>query len=84
MKIEIIADDYNKEEFINMLAWIELCGDLGHTCEYFQVGVDGDGAGRLKFKFEDENQQKEYNDIIKEMLKIYETEHKDLQMISFE
>lgn len=84
MKIEIIADDKNTEEFINMLAWIELCGDLGHTCEYFQVGVDGDESGRLKFKFADENQQKEYDEIRKEMLKIYEKENKDLEIISFE
>lgn len=84
MKIEIIADQNNEKEFINMMAWIELCGNIGHTCQYFEVGVDGDGSGKLQFKFDNSNQQKEFDDLKKEMLKLYDKNGKDLEIISFE
>lgn len=84
MKIEISANDSNKYEFMNMLAWIELCGNIGHTCQYFQVGVDGDGSGKMNFKFDDKDLQKDYDELKKEMLNIYQKENKDLEIISFE
>lgn len=82
MKID--ASDGNIKEFKKMLAWIEICGSIGHTCQYFQVGVDGDGSGRLKFSFEDKEEQKQYDLLKKEMLSQYDKNDNDLKRISFE
>lgn len=54
------------KEFIRILAWMEYCGDIGHYTN-FLVGLDGDGSARPKFKFKDENTQKQYDDLRRSM-----------------
>ncbi len=66
-----------------MLAWIELCGNIGHTCQYFSVGVDGDGSGRMQFKFEDHEEQLEFDNLRKELLEEYQKSG-DLKEINFQ
>ena len=44
MKIEIKGKGQTKH-LINMLAWIELLGSVGHSAS-FKVYADGDGATR--------------------------------------
>ena len=41
------------KNFVKMLAWIELCGNVGHSAS-FKVFCDGDGATRYRFDFDDE------------------------------
>ena len=65
MKIDIKGSGRTKH-LINMLAWIELLGDIGHSTS-FKVYVDGDGCSRWKFKFENEEEQKQFN-ILKQQL----------------
>ena len=47
-------------EFINMLSWMEMCGNIGHSTE-FVISMDGDGDARPKFIFEDDEVQEAYN-----------------------
>ena len=44
--------EYQLKRFIDILAWMELCGDTGH-CTDFLVVMDGDGTARPKFVIED-------------------------------
>jgi hypothetical protein len=53
-----------KKELLHMLAWIEYLGNVGHST-FFRVFVDGDGATRWKFKFDDTEQQKDFDEIRK-------------------
>lgn len=82
MKVE--ASKENKREFLKMLAWIQLCGDVGHTCQWFKVGVDGDGTGRLRFIFDDAEDLEIFNDVKKELMKDWNAGKGDLKQISFE
>lgn len=41
----------NVNGILKMLAWIEFCGNIGHTPKYLRVYIDGDGATRFRFKF---------------------------------
>lgn len=66
MKIEIKGKGQTKH-LINMLAWIELLGSVGHSAS-FKVYADGDGATRWRFSFEDEELQEQYKKIKKELL----------------
>ena len=54
-------------QFLNMLAWMELCGNVGH-CTDFQVRLDGDGSARPKFKFDSEEMQKSFDDLRTDMI----------------
>ena len=54
-------------EFIKMLAWMELCGNVGH-CTDFIVRLDGDGSARPKFELETDELQKEYDNLRKDIL----------------
>lgn len=54
--------DYQMNRFINMLAWMEMCGNVGH-CTDFIVVMDGDGTARPKFIFETEELQKQFDEI---------------------
>ena len=36
----------NKVQLIKMLAYIEFCGNIGHTPKYLKVYIDGDGKSR--------------------------------------
>lgn len=51
----------NKVQLIKMLAYIEFCGNIGHTPKYLKVYIDGDGNTRFKFKFKDKNIQMYYD-----------------------
>lgn len=82
--MKINASENNKREFMKMIAWIELCGNIGHTCQWFKVGVDGDGSGRLNFEFDDKQEQDEFDKIKNELLKEYDETDEDLKEISFE
>ena len=82
MKIE--ASKENKREFLKMLAWIQICGEYGHTPKKFKVSVDGDGSGRLKFIFDDTEDLEIFNDVKQELIRDYNKCKGDLQQISFE
>lgn len=55
-------EERQMREFMKMLAWMEYCGNIGHYTD-FLVGLDGDGTARPKFKFEDEEVQKQFEDL---------------------
>lgn len=77
MKIDICGNG-NGKHLMNMLAWIELLGNVGHSAS-FKVYADGDGNCRWKFKFEDEEQQKQFDALRKELCKEYINNHKDIE-----
>lgn len=80
MKINILGNGNNKQ-LIKMIAWIELLGNVGHSAS-FNVFADGDSNTRWKFKFEDEEQQKEFDALRKELCKEYINTHKDIEHFS--
>lgn len=68
LKFEVsFPHERQMNKFINMLAWMELCGNVGH-CTDFMVRLDGDGSARPKIKFETEELQKEYDELRKSFL----------------
>lgn len=77
MNIQICGHG-NGKHLLNMLAWIELLGNVGHSAS-FRVYADGDGNCRWKFKFEDEEMQKKYDTLRKELCKEYINNHKDIE-----
>ena len=56
--------------FVNMLAWMEYCGNVGH-CTDFLVRLDGDGSARPKFIFENEKAQESFNDLKRDAKEIF-------------
>lgn len=58
-------------KFINMLAWMEFCGNIGH-CTTFSVRMDGDGTARPKFYFDTPEFQKSYEELRHGMKDTYE------------
>lgn len=67
MKVNISArGEYQLRHLLNMLAWMEWCGNVGHSSA-FTVFFDGDGAAKIKLEFEDENTQKKYDELRKSM-----------------
>ena len=54
--------EYQMKKFISMLAWMELCGHVGH-CTDFIVLMDGDGNARPKFTFETKELQEQFINI---------------------
>ena len=79
----ITEKEKNSNEFLKMLAWIYLCGSVGHTSK-FEVTVDGDGQGIVKFDFLDEESREKINEIKNELLEEYINKGKDLKEIIFE
>lgn len=68
LKFEVtFPDDNQMNEFIKMIAWMELCGNVGH-CTDFLVTLDGDGRARPDFKLESEELQKKYDEIKQSLL----------------
>ena len=59
-------EERQMKEFMKMLARMEYCGNIGHYTD-FLVGLDGDGSARPKFKFEDVETQKTYEDLRRSM-----------------
>jgi hypothetical protein len=80
MKIDIKGNG-NTKQLINMLAWIELLGNVGHSAD-FKVFADGDGSTRWKFKFENEEQQKEFDALRKDLCKEYINTNIDIEHFS--
>lgn len=80
MEIEICGTG-NKVQLVKMLAYIEWCGNVGHTPKYLKVYIDGDGATRFKFKFKDENMQMYYDGWKKIITNEYNQNGKDLECI---
>lgn len=68
LKFEVsFPHERQMNKFVKMLAWMELCGNVGH-CTPFMVILDGDGSARPKIKFETEEMQKEYDELRKSFL----------------
>ena len=65
-------EERQMKEFIKMLAWMELCGNIGHSTD-FLVNLDGDGNTRPKFKFENKELQQSYDTLRKTMSEKYDT-----------
>lgn len=63
----IFPEERQMNVFLNMLAWMELCGNVGH-CTDFVVKLDGDGSARPKFIFNDESLQNSYDELRKQYL----------------
>lgn len=82
MNMEISASPEQKAEFSKMLAWIELCGSIGHSCE-FKVRVDGDGKARMKFGFSNKADLDAHKALKKALLEEY-SNNGNLKEISFE
>lgn len=80
MEIEICGTG-NKVQLVKMLAYIEWCGNVGHTPKYLKVYIDGDGATRFKFKFKDENMQMYYDTWKRIITNEYNQNGKDLEFI---
>lgn len=66
---------------IKMLAYIEWCGNVGHTPKALKVYIDGDGDTRFNFKFKNEDNQQIYEDYKKYITEDWNKEHKDLEFI---
>ena len=64
-----------------MLAYIEWCGNVGHTPKYLKVYIDGDGSTRFKFKFKDENMQMYYDGWKRIITNEWKKNGKDLEFI---
>lgn len=71
MNIEIcMAKPCQEKNLMKMFAWMEICGDIGHSTN-FDVIFDGDGSAKIKCNFETKEFREEYNKIKKEILNIY-------------
>lgn len=70
----------NEVSLIRMLAWIELCGNIGHSAD-LKVMIDRDGITQFKFEFQDKEMQKAYEECKKNLLEYHNKEHKDLERI---
>lgn len=79
LKFEVkFPNDNQMNEFIKMLAWMDLCGNVGH-CTDFLVTLDGDGSARLNFNFESEELQKKYDELRQTLLEDeYKHKHKPI------
>ena len=80
MEIEICGTG-NKVQLVKMLAYIEWCGNVGHTPKYLNVYIDGDGSTRFKFKFKDENMQMYYDGWKRIIANEWNKNGKDLEFI---
>jgi hypothetical protein len=52
LNFEVIGYKSELSEFLKLLAYIERCGNIGHSGT-IKVCVDGDGTGRLTFSTPD-------------------------------
>lgn len=67
MKVDINAkSEYQFNNLLKMLAWMEWCGNVGHSSA-FTVFFDGDGSARIKLSFEDNEIQERYDEYRKSM-----------------
>ena len=68
------------DEFMVMLSWMELCGDIGHSTE-FKVCLDGDGKARPKFVYEDNMMQRWHKTYKSAMTNAYNKALMDIEKI---
>ena len=73
----------NLNVLMNIFAWIEYLGKIGHSAS-FKVSVDGDGAGRVRFEFDDKNIQATYDKIMADISQQNKNERKDIESFSLE
>lgn len=71
----------NETQLLKMLAWIEWCGNVGHTPKYLKVYIDGDGSTRWKFNFKDKEKQNKYEEIRHSITKNWNENGKDLEYV---
>lgn len=72
---------WQEEKLMRMFAWMELCGDFGHTIN-FAVIFHGDGTAQMHCNFETEELREKYNQIKKEMLDVF-NKQKDPEYFEF-
>ena len=82
--ISIDTSEQNKIQMMRMMAWMQGCGEIGHSPQYFKVGVDGDGSGRINFKFDNEEDENMFKKIKNEMMSDYNQNKKDFEKFDFE
>ena len=82
--ISIVTSEQNKAQMMRMMAWMQGCGEIGHSPQYFKVGVDGDGSGRINFKFDNEEDENMFKKIKSEMMSDYNKNKKDFEKFDFE
>ena len=82
--ISIDTSEQNKTQMMRMMAWMQGCGEIGHSPQYFKVGVDGDGSGRINFKFDNEEDENMFKKIKSEMMSDYNKNKKDFEKFDFE
>ena len=82
--ISIDTSEQNKTQMMRMMAWMQGCGEIGHSPQYFKVGVDGDGSGRINFKFDNEEDENMFKKIKNEMMSEYNKNKKDFEKFDFE
>lgn len=76
-----IKGNGNGKHLLNMLAWIELLGNVGHSAD-FKVYVDGDGNSRWKFQFDNQEFQEQFNNLRKELCKEFINHNVDIDKFS--
>ena len=69
------------KQFLKLLAYIEWCGNVGHTPKALKLYIDGDGTTRLRFNFKDYKINKEYENIRKQINADFNENGKDMQSI---
>ena len=77
-----MRNSYQEENLMRMLAWMELCGNVGHST-YFRVIFDGDGTAKIHCNFETEELQEKYNQIRREVRENYNKGNKDPEYFEF-
>ena len=82
--LSIDTSELNKTQMMRMMAWMQGCGEIGHSPQYFKVGVDGDGSGRINFKFDNEEDENMFKKIKSEMMSDYNKNKKDFEKFDFE
>ena len=71
MDIKIsMMNSYQEETLMKMLAWMEFCGNIGHSVG-FRVIFDGDGTAKIHSDFETEELQKKYSESRREIRNNY-------------
>lgn len=83
MKINIRA--FTSEQLntmANMIAWMEVCGNIGHSST-FTVKVDGDGNGKIKAVYDNEQNQQEYDFLKHKMLQWYQSHGSEEPIFTF-
>lgn len=83
MSFELEGSALAKNQTLKLLAWLEWCGNVGHSCMPVKVSIDGDGNGRIALKFKDKKNQKEYDNIRKKITDYYD-KHGDLKKVWIE